>query len=265
MFTLAISTSSGQFALALGENDCPVFDSSDEGGDDCRELSALLSRGLEQCNRKITAIERILVDTGPGGTSRVRTGIAFANSLSYSLDVPVCPVSSMELAGLDAYDQFKLPVVTTVKSIKGNAYTGFFDRDKPLVIEYGKIEDVLPEMLRETDRFAVVGYHREQIIRMPSMSGKTIVDSELFFGRVRLLIEKSARFLDRAVKFPHFIRPVTEETLCNAAPVTEGISCNVAPVMEDASCAASPRAERSVQEEGKPVTEESQTDKTVRR
>jgi hypothetical protein len=81
------------------------------------------------------------------------------------------------------------------------------------VIEYGKIEDILPEMLRGTDRFAVVGYHREQILRMPSMRGKTIVDSELLFGRVRLLIEQSARFLDRDIKFPHFAQPITEATL----------------------------------------------------
>ncbi|MDR0395311.1 MAG: hypothetical protein LBH77_09160 [Tannerella sp.] len=218
MLTLAISTSSGQFALVLGvgegENNRVVFDSATDDGDyDSRELFGMLSRGLKRCDKKVTDIGRIIVDTGPGGTSRVRTGIAFVNGLSYGLDVPVCPVSSMELAGLDAYGRFKLPVIGTVKSIKGNAYIGFFNEEKPVVIEYGKIEDVLPEMLGDTERFSVVGFHREQIINMPSMRDKTIVDSRLFFGNARLLIEKSDLFLDRDIKFPHFAQPITEETL----------------------------------------------------
>ncbi|MDR0742998.1 MAG: hypothetical protein LBF05_01385 [Tannerella sp.] len=211
MLTLAISTSSGQFALVLGENNRVIFDSAD--CDDRRELSGMLSYGLDLCNKKITGIEQIIVDIGPGGTSRVRTGISFANSLSYSLDIPVCPVSSMELAGIDACDKYKLPVICTVKSMKGNAYTGFFNANKPVVIEYGKIEEVVPAMVKDTDRFSVVGFHREQIINMPSLRDKTIVDSHLFFGNARLFIEKSELFLDRGVKFPRFAQPVTEETL----------------------------------------------------
>jgi tRNA A37 threonylcarbamoyladenosine modification protein TsaB len=211
MLTLAISTSSGQFALVLGENNRIIFDSADYN--DSRELSKMLSYGLDLCDKKITDIGQIIVDTGPGGTSRVRTGISFANSLSYSLDVPLCPVSSMELAGIDAYDKYKLPVVGTVKSIKGNAYTGFFNENKPVVIEYGKIEEVIPPMVKDTDCFSVVGFHREQIINMPSMRNKTIVDSHLFYGDARLFIEKSEWFLERGIKFPRFAQPITEETL----------------------------------------------------
>jgi tRNA A37 threonylcarbamoyladenosine modification protein TsaB len=217
MLTLALSTSSGQFALVLGENSRVVFDSAANGddgnGQHCRELAEMLSRGLKLCDAKITDIQRIIVDTGPGGTSRVRTGIAFANGLSYSLDVPICPVSSMELAGLDAYERFKLPVVGTVKSIKGNAYTGFFMANKPVVIVYGNIDDVLPEIVGDTERFCVVGFHREQILTMPSLRGKTVVDSHLFFGNARLLIEKSSLFSDREIRFPHLAQPITEETL----------------------------------------------------
>ncbi|MDR1097352.1 MAG: hypothetical protein LBL57_04390 [Tannerella sp.] len=211
MLTLGISTSSGQFAVVLGEDNQLLFDSVD--GNSHSELYGMLSCGLDLCKRKIADIEHIIVDTGPGGTSRVRTGISFANSLSYSLDIPVCPVSSMELAGIDAYEKYKLPVISTVRSIKGNAYIGFFDTDKVVGIEYGKIEDLLPETVKDLSRFSVVGFHREQIINMPCMKDKTVVDSHLFFGNARIFVEKSELFLNRGVKFPVFAQPITEETL----------------------------------------------------
>lgn len=211
MLTLGISTSSGQFALILGEDNHLIFDSTNYKNSS--ELSEMLSYGLNLCNKNIADIKHIIVDIGPGGTSRVRTGISFANSLSYSLDIPVCPVSSMELAGIDAYDKYKLPVVSTVKSIKGNAYTGFYDNNKIVTIKYGKIEDTVPEMVKDVNSFSVVGFHRDQIINMSSMKNRTIVDSHLFFGNAKIFAEKSELFFDRGLKFPIFAQPITEETL----------------------------------------------------
>ncbi|MDR0757722.1 MAG: hypothetical protein LBF85_07745 [Tannerella sp.] len=214
MLTLAISTSAGQFALILGEDSRIIFDSCDgepAGG----ELDGLLSKGLHDCGKDIGEIAHIIVDTGPGGTSRVRTGVAFANSLSYSLHVPVCPVSSMELSGLDAGCRHHMPVVSSVKSIKGNAYVGFYDgqTENGMKIEYGRIEDLVPRMVAGVREFVTVGAHREMIARLPALKEKTVVDSGMQFGSARVLIENSRLFTGRGLLFPEIALPVTEQTI----------------------------------------------------
>jgi tRNA A37 threonylcarbamoyladenosine modification protein TsaB len=214
MLILGISTSSGQFALLLGENNQVIYDSSEFEKDDNKELYYLLRDALNACNKKVNDINHIIVDIGPGGTSRVRTGIAFANSLAYSLSIPVSPVSTMELAGIDAYNKYGLPVINSVKSIKGNAYIGFYKgKNEDVKIEYGRIEEIVPEFVDETGGFVVVGAHREQIMKLPALSGKTITDSRMQYGNARIFIEKSDLFTGRGLVFPQFVAPVTEQTI----------------------------------------------------
>jgi len=211
MLTVGISTSSGQFALVIGENNKVLFDSSEYSGQEM-ELDDSFRAGLKYCKRDVSEISNIIVDIGPGGTSRVRTGIAFANALAYSLKIPVSPVSSMELAGIDAESRFGLPVINSVKSIKGNAYIGLYNHSL-IAIKYGTVNEVVPEMLNGIDQFAVVGFHRETIINLPSLKNKTIIDSLMPFGNAKLLIERSDLLVREKLDFPMYAQPITEKTL----------------------------------------------------
>jgi tRNA threonylcarbamoyladenosine biosynthesis protein TsaB len=212
MLTLAVSTSSGQFALVLGENNTVLFDSS-EFLEHEKELDDALSAGLNYCKREVSEIGHIIVDIGPGGTSRVRTGIAFANALAYSLGIAVCPVSSMELAGIDAASKFGgLPVVNSIKSIKGNAYIGFYNQNL-ISIDYGTVNEIVPQLVKDIDRFVVVGFHREAIINLPDLKNKVIIDSAMSFGNAKIMIEKSDLFITNQHPFPAFAQPITEKTL----------------------------------------------------
>jgi tRNA threonylcarbamoyladenosine biosynthesis protein TsaB len=211
MLTIGVSTSSGQFALVFGENSQLIFNSDDLQLPANKDIAVMMSAGLDAVGRSVRDISNIIVDIGPGGTSRVRTGIAFANSLAYSLGISVCPVSSMELAGLDAWDLFSLPVISTVKSIGGNAYIGFFNDSKLVSIEYGNIQSIVSGLVSGLDEVAVVGYHRDLIRELfPELK---ITDSGKLFGNARILVEKSDLFLNRAVSFPKYAVPITEKTL----------------------------------------------------
>ena len=210
MLTLGISTSSGQFALVLGENGKTIYNSKEFEINN--ELDDMLNSALLSCEKEVKDIDGIIVDIGPGGTSRVRTGVAFANSLSFASGIPVYPVSSMELAGVDAGSKYGLPVIATVKSIKGNAYIGLYNEGQ-VTIKYGPIEDI-PAMTEGLDGFAVVGFHREAIINQPSLKNKSIVDTEMLYGDVSLLTEKDELFKKReGIIFPYFAQPITENTL----------------------------------------------------
>ena len=210
MLTLGISTSSGQFALVLGEDGKMIYNSNEF--DINNELDDMLSDALKSCRKEMKDITDIIVDIGPGGTSRVRTGVAFANSLSYASNIQVHPVSSMELAGVDAWSKHNRPVIATVKSIKGNAYIGLYNEGQ-VTIKYGPIEGIA-EMTENLSEFAVVGFHRDAIMNLPSLKNKTIIDTGMLFGDVIFFIEKEELFKKReGIKFPYFAQPVTENTI----------------------------------------------------
>jgi hypothetical protein len=121
----------------------------------------------------------------------------------------------MELSGMDACSRYDMPVVSSVKSIRGNAYVGFYDgeRGNDVRIEYGRIDEIVPRMAAGIDRFVTVGAHREMIAQLPSLKAKTVVDSGMQFGNARILIEKSDLFIGRGLLFPEFALPVTEQTI----------------------------------------------------
>jgi tRNA A37 threonylcarbamoyladenosine modification protein TsaB len=210
MLTLGISTSSGQFAIVLGDDRKMIFNSEEYHLAEQKDISVLINKCLEISGKTIFDVNNIIVDIGPGGTSRVRTGIAFANSLSYSLGIKVCPVSSMELAGINAWEKYSLPVIATVKSINGNAYVGFFNNNTLISTEYGKIENLIPSLIGDCQELVVVGYHRELIISLfPEIK---IIDSGMFYGDVKIFAEQALRFINRGILFPEIAFAVTEKS-----------------------------------------------------
>lgn len=211
MLTLGISTASGQFAIALGEAGELKYCSQDYMLPN--ELDVLLQDGLNRLELPPQAIGSIVVDVGPGGTSRVRTGVAFANSLAYTLGVPLFPVSSVELAGVEVWEKFALSAVTTVKSVKGNAYVGLF-RDGRVDIRFGLLREVVPPLVEGLSSFAMVGYHRAEIVALPALQGKEVTDTNLLFGDVCYLVLREDLFKNRkGLLFPEFAQPILEHTL----------------------------------------------------
>lgn len=86
-----------------------------------REISEHL---LEEINKllrakkiKLSSIEKILVNPGPGGFSSTRTGVATANALAYALGIPVAewPSGKTKEIILPKYD--KEPNITRPRKL----------------------------------------------------------------------------------------------------------------------------------------------------
>ena len=119
----------------------------------------------------------------------------------------------MELAGIDAVNTFGgLPVINSIKSIKGNAYIGLYNQGL-LSIQYGAINEIVPPLVQDFDKFIVVGFHREAILHLPALQDKMIIDSAMSYGNAKILIEKSDLFLKNKHDFPEYAQPITEKTL----------------------------------------------------
>ncbi len=211
MITLGISTASSRFALVIGQENNILYDSELRTIEDKKDIVSLFLEGLKLSQKKVADIERIIIDKGPGGTSSVRTGLAFANSLAFSLKIPVIPVSSFELAGIAVWEQQQISVISTVKSLKNNAFIGYFKGYNDFSIYFGKIAEIVPDLVKDVENFAVTGFHREIIKEL--LPDKIVYDSKLNYGNVELLIKKQTLFAGRELLFPKYPIPITERSV----------------------------------------------------
>ncbi len=209
MLTLGISTSSGKFAIVFGIEKKVLYSSDNLKLSENKDIRKLVETGLSKIGKTVDDLSSIIVDNGPGGTSSVRTGVAFANSLAYALNIGVAPVSSLELLGIEAFDKFHKPVICSINSTKGNIFVGLFDKNELKSAKYGKIETILPDFLTFSDEFVLIGHQSTRIMELSQ--DKTYTDTNLTFANVETLLTKSHLFNDKIVKFPKYIIPITEE------------------------------------------------------
>ena len=211
--TLGISTSFSDYALIIANKGKVLFNSSDNQFEEKKNIAQHFDIAMKQSGIQPKDITKIIVDIGPGGTTSVRTGVSFANSLAFSLEIPVCPVSSIELLSLTSWKLQELPVVSLVKFMKNNYFVGFYTGNQTHQIHYGELQDILPNLLQNLDTFVVTGKFKSKVEEL--FPNKTIFDLEILKGDVSLMIEEEERFTARALEFPRVSIPISEQNYAN--------------------------------------------------
>lgn len=218
---LFIETSSSIFNIALADDQQVLFSSADHPAFQReRNIATLVKVGLERNNRQTKDIQLIVVNSGPGGTNSIRSGVAFANSLSYSLKVPVSYYNSFEAFGRLAWEKYNLPVVCTAKAINGFMYLGLFEDGVITQMKYGKLEDIFKEISTNLIEFVVAGMHRHLIIE-DYEKDFVIHDSGIQVGLPNSLLEIKEVLESRKVSYPDFVRPLTENSAIFQSETTE--------------------------------------------
>lgn len=208
---LIIETSSRPFNIVIGENYQIIFDSLfDKSFNNEPNLYSLTRNGLMATGKSIEQVRKIAVNIGPGGLSSVRSGVAFANGLAFSLKVPICPFLSFELMGFEVFKKYKLPVICSVKAAGGNSYLGLYDRGKVVQMEFGVFESVLPRLTKGLGEFVVAGSPVKSASSI--MKNSTIHYSNEVFCQARTFVEmdKILKHSDNASFMPAV--PLNEES-----------------------------------------------------
>lgn len=209
---LFIETSTSIFNIALANQEQVLFSSADNPAYDReRNIATLVKVGLQKIGRQIKDIQLIIVNSGPGGTNSIRSGVAFANSLSYSLKVPVSHYNSFEAIGRLAREKYQLPVVCTAKAINGFMYLGLFENGEITMMKYGKLADIFKAISTNLIEFVVAGMHRRLILE--DYEKEFIIhDSGIQVGLPASLLEIKEDLESRKVHYPDFVRPLTENS-----------------------------------------------------
>jgi len=142
---LFVETSNLEFQLALFSEGSFLYRSDEDKNGSEGGLQAMFSQARSVTGMEQAELGEIVVDTGPGGLTSTRSGVAFSNGLSFATGVPVIEVNSLELMVLDAQVDIELPVVSARRSNDGNYFMGFFHRGKCLDLTFGKPDEVIQD------------------------------------------------------------------------------------------------------------------------
>lgn len=210
---LGISTSLSQFCITLNDNNQLVYHKMAERAINGQsDLQQLITSGLQETGISISSITGIVVDTGPGGTSSVRTGVSFANGLAYSLNIPIQGVSSAVLMGLEAEEQYKKPTATLFKSIKQNYFCGIYNNNK-IAFLYTNIDDISQHLKSGFSEIVLAG-NREGVQELGNrLQAIDAIVSDIQKVAPRVLGEYSSKLAGTFLKYPQLPTPITETNL----------------------------------------------------
>ncbi|MEM9990501.1 MAG: tRNA (adenosine(37)-N6)-threonylcarbamoyltransferase complex dimerization subunit type 1 TsaB [Bacteroidota bacterium] len=209
---LILETSFAPFQVLLAQEDRILFHSNEhEWQDNRRNIAQMLTKGLNVVGQNIEDISQVFVNTGPGSTNAIRSGVSFANGLAFSLNIPVIPYTSFELMGYEVQTALQLPVLCTAKAINGNVYAAWYEGQQVHARQYGRLKEVVEAIVPNTDQpFAVAGIRRDEVLAL--FSSNRIEDSKTERIDAQYLVNISDRILTRQVLPPAFVSPLNEQS-----------------------------------------------------
>ncbi len=155
---LAFDTTGKSLSLAILRGDRLVtLKTLNTGLQHSSKLLPAIESSLAETNTKLEDLDALAVTRGPGSFTGIRIGIATANSLAFSLNIPVIAVSSLETLAAN-YLQVDSLVLPAFDARGGRLFAGLFRNGLRLLEDRQFIDRELVESLVDK------GYQEEKII-----------------------------------------------------------------------------------------------------
>lgn len=206
--TLALETSSGRFAVAVGRGDEVLYNSlaDSETGPE-RDLAWAVRRALEQARATTTDLSLLVVDIGPGGLGSVRGGVTFANALSFALSLPVAAFNYFEIVAEEAGPQ-ALPLLVALPAAGGDGYAGLIEGGQVTAMTFGPAGEILRRLAGPAPALAIAGRLRGRLGEF--LSGVEYSDTGIEAPDPASLLRLARRHPERAAEPGRPIEPLNE-------------------------------------------------------
>lgn len=159
MKILSISTSSNIASVSISENDdCILELNIDNNKTHSETLMPLIDELFRTANLKLSDIDAIACDVGPGSFTGIRIGISSVKAIAESLSIPVIGVSSLEALAYNIQDIDCKTICSLIDARNNQVYCGIFDKEYHLLKDYmaDDINKIL-ETLQKYDNILFVG------------------------------------------------------------------------------------------------------------
>ena len=117
------------------------------------DFTFFVDKILKESNIEIEQIEKIFVSIGPGSFTGIRIGLTFAKVLSWSLKIPVVPVSSLEVIVSGMEGEVLVPILN---ARRGYVYAGIYDNNMDNIMTDRYI--LLEELNQKLKSYSLVTY-----------------------------------------------------------------------------------------------------------
>lgn len=146
---LYIDTSSSYLYTAIVENEKLLGEIKEEFGQSLSEV-ALPKIASLFTNNNIEAkdIDKIIVVDGPGSFTGIRIGITIAKVYSWSLNIPITTITSLEAMALSSEENvIHVPIIN---ARRGYVYAAIYDKDNNELLkpQHMKLEDLKNELTK---------------------------------------------------------------------------------------------------------------------
>ena len=134
MLILAISTSSKICSVALLEDDKPIKEFNiDNLKTHSENLVPLIDEVFKSTNKKVSELDLIACDVGPGSFTGIRIGISTAKAIAEVKQIPVVSCTSLEAL---SYNTVSNTICSLIDARNNQVYCGIFDNNHDLVKDY---------------------------------------------------------------------------------------------------------------------------------
>lgn len=147
MNVLAIDTSNQVLALAIMQGEELVAAlTTNTNNDHSSRLMPAITELLEKAKMDVADLGAIVVAAGPGSYTGTRIGVTTAKTLAWALKIPIIPVSSLEVLGMNGalFDGLICPFFDARRR---TVFTGLYQFSK------GKLKVVKPEQNQLMDNW----------------------------------------------------------------------------------------------------------------
>lgn len=137
MRILAVSTSSNIASVAITENNQTILELNVNNNKTHSEtLIPLIIDLLDKTNLKLSDINAIACDVGPGSFTGIRIGISSVKAIAQSLNIPVISVSSLEALAYNVQNISCDTICALIDAKNNQIYAGIFDSSFNLLEDY---------------------------------------------------------------------------------------------------------------------------------
>ena len=123
---LFIDTSNSFISIYIvKDNKVLVYKKVETLKDMANTIMPLIREAFNEVNFHIKDIDKIFVTIGPGSFTGIRVGITVAKTISYCLNIPVYPISTLEY--LSSINTNYRKIISIIDARRDNVFVGFYD------------------------------------------------------------------------------------------------------------------------------------------
>lgn len=159
MISLFFDSASENLKVSLIKDDKLIFDKCIRTNNDHSSfLVPFVDEAFKQNNIKFDNLDRLIVGIGPGSFTGTRIGITVGKVYSYSLNVPIYGISSLEemIYAFNDYDYY----VPIIEEKNDNMYYSIFDKNRKRIIEdkYSNKNDLFEELKNYNGKILLISH-----------------------------------------------------------------------------------------------------------